>query len=126
MPGHADISSILIIGAGSPPLPRRGGKLMSRSALVPLVLLAACTAGKPAAPADPRAETLARLAKMTAHCGLPTDAVRLTRDGVVAIQTPPDTEYSKVDCLITEIKKTDLKQRYAFVGNAAYDAGNQQ
>ena len=97
---------------------------MGRSVLLFFVLLAgACTAG---APADPRAETLARLAKITAHCGLPAETLRLTGDGLVAIAPSPDTEYAKVDCLLAQIRKTGLKQRYAFVGNEAYDSGNRQ
>lgn len=97
---------------------------MGRSVFLPFAFFAgACTAN---APADPRAETLARLAKMTELCGLPAETLRLTGDGLVAIAPSPDTEYAKVDCLITEIKKTDLKQRYGFIGNEAYDTGNQQ
>ncbi len=100
---------------------------MGRVALLPLILpIAACVASGPAAPPDPRAETLARLAKMTAHCGLPAGTLRLTGDGLVAVRPSPDTEYAKIDCVLAEIRKTGLKQRYAFIGNEAYDTGSRQ
>lgn len=89
-------------------------------------LLGACDAREITLPHDDRADTLARLEKITAHCGLPTETLGLTGDGIVTVRPSPDSDYAKVDCVLTEIQKTDLKQRYAFVGNEAHDAGNRQ
>lgn len=96
---------------------------MIRSALLPAALLLAACSG-PAR--DPRAETLASLAKITAGCGLPAGTLTLAGTDEVTVAVQPDEDYKKVDCLLTALRKSHPKLKLGFIGNEAYDTGNQR
>lgn len=94
-------------------------------ALVLVSTVAAC--GQTGAEAGPnlRAERIAQLEKIAATCGLP-GTLKLAGTGDVRFRPSPNAEYERVDCVLNALKKTDIPMKMGFVGNEAYDIGNQQ
>ena len=139
MPRRADISSILIIGAGpigigqavvfdysgtpAATMPRR---LLIFSALLLLAVPLHAAACSPAPPTDPRAARTAQLEEMTKRCDVPAGTLAQLGPEEVTIAAGPDVEWRKVECLIDEIKKAKPKLQYMFIGNARYETENQQ
>jgi hypothetical protein len=91
-----------------------------------LALLAACAgcAEKPAA--RPRAERLAALRSIAAECRLPDSALMLDSENQLHVKPPPGASYARIDCLLKSLEKTGMPLKMAFVGNEAYETGNQQ
>jgi hypothetical protein len=84
--------------------------------LASMTLVGAC--GPTAtSPADTMAD---RLNAITSKCGLPSSALKLVGTKELHVQPPPDADYEKVECLLTELKKANLPVNIGFVGNEAY------
>jgi hypothetical protein len=109
MPGHGASSLTLLVG--------------------PLLLGQAVTACAPAEPATSRnlrAGRLAQLETIAAACGLPAETLKLAGSDDLHFKPPPDSEYEQVDCVLKALRKTGIPMKMGFVGNEAYDPGNQQ
>jgi len=91
-----------------------------------IIVLAACAQSAPLAPQDVRAERIARLEKIAATCGLPAETLKLVGTEDLHVQPPADASYESFDCLLKALKKADMPVKMGFVGNEAYDPGNQQ
>jgi len=90
-----------------------------RTPLTLALVVAACARGEPAAPPDPRAETLARLDRMTTRCGAPAGTLRLIGTDHVRVQPASNVDYEKFACLLKAVEKADPKLSFGFVGSEA-------
>jgi hypothetical protein len=104
MPCLNDSFSILIVGAA---------------------MLAGC-AKAPPAPRDLRAAHLAGLEAMGRKCGYPRSEWELVGTEDLHLRPDPNERYEVVDCMLKEIKTSDIPFKIGFVGNEAYEPGNAQ
>jgi hypothetical protein len=96
-------------------------------------LLAACfgtafccaCAGNPPGPEQLRAQRLAKLDDITRICRLPPSIFKLVGFEELHIQPSPDEDYERLDCALSELKKSGIPLKIGFVGNEAYETGNQ-
>lgn len=94
-------------------------------ALAPAATVAGCGHTDPASPPDARVERIAQLERIAAKCGLP-GTLKLVGNDDVRFKPSTNARYERVDCVLTALKKTDMPMKMGFVGNEAYDIGNQQ
>jgi len=88
-------------------------------------LCCACSA-KPSGPEGTRAERLVRLDDISRKCGLPKSIFKLVGTDELHIQPSPDEKYERVDCALSELRKSDLPLKIGFVGNEVYPTENRQ
>jgi hypothetical protein len=94
-------------------------------ALVLVATVAACGRTDVESGPNLRVERIARLEKIAATCGLP-GTLKLVGTEDVRFRPSPSAKYERVDCVLNALKKTDIPIKMGFVGNEAYDIGNQQ
>lgn len=82
--------------------------------------LAGCSASKPAPPTDLRGQRLAELEAMGRKCHYPSSGWELRGTEELHLKPKPDERYEVVDCMIAEIRKSDIPFKMGFVGNEAY------
>jgi hypothetical protein len=103
---------------------------MPRGAALPiLVAAAALVAGcakAPAPPRDVRGPRLVELEAMGRKCGYPRSGWELVGTEDLHLRPDPNERYQVVDCMLGEIKKSDIPFKMGFVGNEAYEPGNGQ
>jgi len=60
--------------------------------------------------------------RITTACGLPTDTILVRSDGSMHIRPKPTESYERVDCALSELRKSKLVGRLptGFVGNERY------
>ncbi|MEA3038405.1 MAG: hypothetical protein QOE79_918 [Sphingomonadales bacterium] len=93
--------------------------------IVAAAMLAGC-AKAPTPPRDVRAARLAELEAMGRKCGYPSSQWTLVGTEDLHLKPDPNERYQIVDCMLREIKRSDIPFKMGFVGNEAYEPGNGQ
>jgi hypothetical protein len=80
----------------------------------------------PAPQGDVRAMRLAELEAMGRKCGYPRSEWKLVGTDDLHLKPDPNERYEVVDCMLKEIKNSDIPFKMAFVGNIVSEPGNGQ
>jgi hypothetical protein len=91
-----------------------------------LASLGACSKHAPASAHDVRAERLAALDAAARKCGYPRSGWELIGTDELRLQPDPNERYEVVDCMLMATRKSGGPYKIGFVGNEAYEPGNQQ
>lgn len=110
VPGRTGISWTLVVSASA----------------IAVAMLSGCSKHPPAAKPDLRAERLAKLDAMGRKCGYPRSGWNLFGADELHLQPDPNERYEVLECMLGEIRKSDVPFKIGFVGNEAYAPGNAQ
>ena len=78
----------------------------------------ACSAETPG-PGELRAQRLSDLKVVTEKCGLPQDTLKLVGTDKLHIQLRADTDFSRTECMLEELRKLPYPLDMGFTGNEA-------